>query len=213
MVNEIESYQKLFRGLKPQLVGYIQNGKMATQQNSHIQVTMKYLPEADGMTFHLNGCFYDSVPAISSRLTDWTQLPVGAKLEHSGNEKDIRIERICGPFRILNDSTFKFQLDRGVNLKEERYSFTFAVKHPGDKEYKPAVQQGEVIIPAKLKEGKVQTIMFGRIPNQRKGMKALQLHATTDAGLPVQYYVLEGPAEMKGNLLKFTPIPPKAKFL
>jgi hypothetical protein len=49
-------------------------------------------------------------------------------------------------------------------------------------------------------------------PNQRKGKKALQLHATTDAGLPVQYYVLEGPVEMNGNLLKFTPIPPKAKF-
>ncbi len=212
MVNEVESYQKLFRGLKPQLVGYIQNRKMATQQNSHIQVTMKYLPEADGMTFHLRGCFYDTVPAISSRLTDWTQLPVGVKLEHSGKEKDIRIERICGPFRILNDSTFKFQLDRGVNLKEERYSLTFAVKHPGDNEYKPAVQQGEIIIPAKLKEGKVQTITFAPIPNQRNGIKSLQLHATSDAGLPVQYYVLEGPAEMYGSLLKFTSIPPEAKF-
>lgn len=75
-----------------------------------------------------------------------------------------------------------------------------------------AVQQGEIIIPAKLKEGKVQTITFGRIPNQRKRKKALQLHATSDAGIPVQYYVLEGPAEMNGDLLKFTPIPPKAKF-
>jgi hypothetical protein len=49
----------------------------------------------------------------------------------------------------------------------------------------PAVQQGEIIIPGKLKEGKVQTITFGRMPNQRKGKKALQLHATSDAGIPV----------------------------
>lgn len=211
-VRKVEDYQKAFRGLKPQLVGYVQNGKMAEQRNSHIQVTMKYLPEADGMTFHLKGGFYDTVPAVSNRLTDWTKLPVGAKLGHSKNEKAIRLERVCGPFKILNDTTFKFQLERSVDLAGNRYAFSFAVKHPGDEEYKSAVQQGEIIIPAVLKEGKDQTITFAPVANQKAGIKTLKLNVTSDAGVPVQFYVLDGPAEIDGNVLKFTKIPPKSKF-
>ncbi|WP_243348110.1 hypothetical protein [Parabacteroides sp. FAFU027] len=212
MVDRVQEYQSSFRGLKPQLVGYIQNGKMAEQRNTHIQVTMKFLPAADGMTFHLKGGFYDTVPAVSNRLTDWTQLPVGTKLGHSNNTEAICLERICGPSKIINDTTFKFQLDRSVDLSGSRYSLTFAVKHPGDLEYKSAVQQGDINIPAVLKEGKSQTITFLPIANQKAGVRSLKLRATSDAGKPVQFYVLEGPAEVDRNMLNLTPIPPMAKY-
>ena len=35
---------------------------------------------------------------------------------------------------------------------------------------------------------------------------------TSDCGLPVYYYVKEGPAEIEGNKLVFTRIPPRSKF-
>lgn len=36
--------------------------------------------------------------------------------------------------------------------------------------------------------------------------------ANTGHGLKVYYYVREGPTEVDGDVLKFTPIPPRAKF-
>lgn len=208
----VEEYGKAFRGLKSQLVGYLQQGKMVPQQNTHLQVSLKFLPENDGITFHLKGAFYDTVPAVSNRLTDWTKLPVGVKLGHSKHENMLNIERICGPFRKLSDTTFVLQLNREIDLKAPKLSLTFAVKHPGDEEYKSAVQQGEMVIPAVLKEGSNQTITFAPIPDQKAGVAKLKLRGTSDAGVPVYFYVLEGPAELDGNVLKFTPIPPKSKY-
>lgn len=208
----VEDYGKAFRGLKPQLLGYVQNRKMALQQNTHLQVSLKFFPENDGVTFHLNGAFYDSVPSVSRRLSDWTRLPVGAKLGHSKNLGAITIERICGPFKKISDTTFVLQLNREIDLNAPKFSLTFALKHPGDAEYKAAVQQAEMVLPAMLKEGRDQTITFNSVPDQKAGIKELQLHATSDAGVPVYFYVLEGPVELAGNMLRFTQIPPRAKF-
>lgn len=46
----------------------------------------------------------------------------------------------------------------------------------------------------------------------KKGTETISLHATSDCGLPVYYYVKEGPAEIEGNKLVFTRIPPRSKF-
>ena len=46
----------------------------------------------------------------------------------------------------------------------------------------------------------------------RVGTPSLTLSARSSAGLPVYYYVREGPAEIQGNTLKFTPAPPRTKF-
>jgi len=72
----------------------------------------------------------------------------------------------------------------------------FAAVHPGDDQYKPAVQH----------------IVFDQIANQRLGTKSIALTATSDATMPVAFYVREGPALITGNTLTFTPIPPRTKF-
>jgi hypothetical protein len=38
------------------------------------------------------------------------------------------------------------------------------------------------------------------------------LHATSDSGAKVRYYVLAGPAELDGDALTLTPIPPRSRF-
>jgi hypothetical protein len=50
------------------------------------------------------------------------------------------------------------------------------------------------------------------IPDQHVGTKSLRLRARSDANAPVFYYVREGPAEVDGDILTFTKIPPRAKF-
>lgn len=43
-------------------------------------------------------------------------------------------------------------------------------------------------------------------------MKSVSLEAVSDCGLPVYYYVKEGPVELQGNKLVFTKIPSRSKF-
>lgn len=211
-VRYVEDYGKTFRGLQPQLTAFVQNGQIVPQQNTHLQVRLKFIPDTDGITFHVYGGFYDTVPAISTRLKDWTQLPVGSGIGHSKNRNALSIEKICGPFKKINDTTFRVQIERGVDLATDKFVFTLAVKHPGDNEFKAAVQQGEMVIPSFLKEGTEQKINFPLIANQKVGIKQMTLQATSNVGLPVYYYVLDGPAELDGSVLRFTKIPPKAKF-
>jgi hypothetical protein len=208
-----EKYEAAARGLKPQLIGYVQDGKMVPQRNEHLQVDLKFEPEADGITFKLSGAFYDRVPGDSPRLPDWAQAPVGSPLGHSTNGF-ISIDPVCGPVKKLNADTFtvEFQKETLLETNARRYELVLAATHPGDAEFKPAVQQAHLFIPARNLQGKEQHLTFPPIPDQMAGTKSVQLRATSDAGVPVHYVVREGPAEVAGDGLRFTPIPPRTKF-
>lgn len=208
-----EKYESAFRGLKPQLVGYVQDGKMAPQHETHLQVDLKFEPEADGITFKLSGGFYDSVPQGSSRLPGWTELPTNAPLGHARNGF-ISVDPVCGPVEKIDDDTFavRFQKETLLTTNARNYELVFVATQPGDSEYKPAVQQAHLYIPAHNRRGAEQHITFPPIPNQKAGTRSLRLDAISDANVPVYYFVREGPAEIEGNELKFTPIPPRAKF-
>jgi hypothetical protein len=208
-----EKYEAAFRGLKPQLVGYVQDGQMSPQHEEHLQVDLKFEPEADGMTFKLAGAFYNSVPPGSSRLPQWAELPVGSPLGHA-NPAAISINLVCGPVEKLDADTFavRFQKETLLNTNARNYELVFAAVHPGNGEYKSAVQQAHLFIPARNGQGANQHITFPPVPDQKVGTKALKLNATSHAGVPVYYFVREGPAEIGGDVLKFTAIPPRAKF-
>ncbi len=208
-----EQYEAAFRGLKPQLVGYAQDGRMVPQRETHLQVDLKFEPQADGVMFKLVGAFYDSVPAGSSRLPGWTQLPTNAPLGHASGGA-ISIDPICGPVEKISGDTFAvdFQKETLLNTNARNYELVFAATHPGDSQYKAAVQQAHLFIPTRNTQGAEQHITFPEIPGQKAGIKSLPLNATSDAGVPVHYFIREGPAEMAGNILKFKAIPPGAKF-
>ena len=63
-------------------------------------------------------------------------------------------------------------------------------------------------------DGKPQAIEFPKIENQKLGVKSLTLHASSDAGLPVPFYVLSGPVKLADDnaTLEFLPLPPRASF-
>ncbi len=88
----------------------------------------------------------------------------------------------------------------------------FAATHPGEGEYKPAVQQANMMIPARNTKGTDQKISFPEIPDQPLGTKSIKLKATSDSSAKVYYYVLAGPAEVEGDALKFMPVPPRGRF-
>jgi hypothetical protein len=209
-VRAVEAYGALYKGLQPQLIGFVQEGRMAPQKNTHLQVDLSFHPHPDGITFNCSGAFYDTVNGGSPRLHQWTGLPVGSPIGHAPGP--VMIDWVAGPFKKIDDTTFALQLRPGLEANPKNFVLTFIASHPGDAQYKPVVQQGQMIIPAKLTEGKEQYIHFHRIPDQHAGVKSIGLNAISDAGMPVGYYVLEGPAVINGDTLLFTKIPPKTKF-
>lgn len=208
----VEKYQSAYRNMKAELLGYMQDGKVMKQHNTHLQVEMTFKPLEDGVSFLLKGTFLDTVPGESERPAQWTGLKVGDRIGHAAGNIPVRIDRVVGPFEKINDTIFRVNLQKETIFNGRNYVFTFVATHPGDAEYKPAVQQGEMIAPARNAIGKEQHIVFSEISDQQVGGKALTLHATSDAGLPVSFYVKEGPAVLRRNELLFTAIPPRAKY-
>lgn len=206
-------YTQLYQGKKPQLLGYIQNGEVVPQNpKAHEQVQLKVLPEADGTTFKIGGTFIDSVP--EGRPPGWTGLPVGSPITHATDGGPIDIEVTTGPLRKIGPDTFVIRFGKtGFNNTQRGRDIWFQETQDGGTEYKRVVQQAALRIPLTNGNGADQTISFPEIPNQKNGAPALKLNATSSAGVPVYYYVEEGPALIENDdTLRFTPIPPRAKM-
>lgn len=208
----IQNYRKDQIGKLPQLLGFVQDGKIVPQTETHQQVNLKFEPNQDGLTFHLAPTFLNSVVAGSTRLTNWTDLSVGAPIGHATGNGPPGITRISGPVIKINNDTFRVQFDRIYSTSDRRNSDIWLLaEQPGDSHYKSAVQQALLKLPA-FNSGTEQHITFDKIFGQKIGVKHLTLHATSDSGRPVNFYVREGPAEMDGNTLTFLKIPPRAKL-
>jgi hypothetical protein len=209
-----EAYNAGELGKKPQLLGYVQDGWTVPQDrpHTHQQVSLKFLPIDDGLTFQLVGTFLNTVP--DGRPETWTGLPAGSHVDHASGGGPVVIDRICGPVEKLSPDTFAVRFYRmGLNNPKRTNDIWLMASHPGDQHFKRAVQQAELRIPYRNKDGADQQITFAAIPDQRVGVTSLKLTATSSASAPIHLYVREGPAEIDGtDTLRFTAIPPRAKF-
>lgn len=187
------------RGKKEQYLGFEQNGSLLTyNKKQHVRVQPRFNPEADGITFHLKAVCTDS---LRTKLSD----------EHA--DATPIISRICGPVEKVNDTTFIVSFYRmGMNNPRRTGDICLLASQTGDRKYKSAVQEVSIRIPYRNTEGQRQYILFPRLPDVKAESGSLSLKATSDCGLPVSYYIKEGPAEIKGDQIVFTPIPPRSKF-
>lgn len=199
-------------GKRPQLLGFVQDGKIVPQTETHQQVNLKFEPDADGVTFHLTAAFLDAVDGGAKNCARWTGLPAGSPLGHATGGGPIVISRISGPVAKINADTFRVQFDRVYSTADRRnFDIWLLAEQPGDAQYKSIVQQALLKLPS-FADGAEQHITFAKIPDQKAGTKSLKLAATSDSGRPVYFYVREGPAEIVGDTLRFTQIPSRAKF-
>jgi hypothetical protein len=208
-----EAYNVSTTGKKPQLLGYVQNGRLVPQDapHTHQQISLKFLPIDDGLTFELVGTFLDTVP--DGRPETWTGLPAGSHLGHAAGGGPVVIDRICGPVEKLGPDTFAVRFYRmGMSNPKRTGDIWLMATHPGDEQFKRAVQQAELRIPYRNKDGADQRITFPPVPDQRAGATSAKLIATSSADAPVHYYLREGPAEIDGDIVRLTPIPPRAKY-
>ena len=187
------------RGKKEQYLGFEQNGSLLTyDKKQHVRVQPRFNPEADGITFHLKAVCTDS---LRTKLSD----------EHA--DATPIISRICGPVEKVNDTTFIVSFYRmGMNNPRRTGDICLLASQTGDRKYKSAVQEVSIRIPYRNTEGQRQYILFPGLPDVKAESGSLPLKATSDCGLPVSYYIKEGPAEIEGDQIVFTPIPPRSKF-
>ena len=172
------------------------DGSMPAVQDSGLFEGVTPVVGEDGVTFTLKPAFLDKIP---NNFTTGA----GQELGHSDKGK-IQIAWLGGNSMMTGPDTIRPIVDRCWNS-------SIYVRHPGDDEYRPSIQPFGVSFPS-TKTGKPQTITFPEIPDQPAGTKQLELEAVSDAGLPVEYGVIVGPARVSGNTLTFTDIPPRSRF-
>jgi hypothetical protein len=237
MAKTIEDFQQKYYRKAPTLLAYNQSqtagmiGPQVPQNNNHVQVHLNFYPLNDSLDFELSSSFLDTIPAKSGRCVGWmsttdtltgkvTNGKVGEHIGHPADNSLSVIDREIGPFSKLKTdprtgiTTFRMTLERGLAPLLTNYNNTaiLSVAHPGDDIYKASVLQSEMGIPVKLTTGLPQKIDFPHIKNVSLKATFITLKAISDKGLPVQYYVKEGPAQLLGSKLAFTKIPPSAKF-
>jgi hypothetical protein len=196
IANLTEAYYKNTKGQRMQYLGYKQEGKLLQCNNGHYSHI--FSPDSDGLTFYLKPVFTDS---LHQRISN----------EHGVFPPEIN--RICGPVQKVNDTTFTVKFYRmGLDNIKRTGEIWLLANSSADKRYKSAVQQINIRLPHRISDGKEQIIEFDKIPDQYQGIKNIKLNAKASSGLPVYFYVKEGPAEIEDGQLKFTKIPPHSKL-
>jgi hypothetical protein len=95
----------------------------------------------------------------------------------------------------------------------ERARVTFLAFSEGDAQYRYTEQVG--MMPrgfSGLQRGTPQTITFPPLGDLQVGGGPVKLQATSDAGLPVEYYVASGPATVADGQLRIAEVPVRATF-
>ncbi|MES2775579.1 MAG: hypothetical protein V4722_15495 [Bacteroidota bacterium] len=193
-----ESFYARARGKINQHIGFIQNGQPLQPVKTHSNYNLKFMPLADGVSFTLKAFFSDSSGMIP--VTHFSSTP-------------LLIDRICGPVKKIDDTTFRIDFNRLGFNNPKRSNDTWLLAHnKGDATYKSAVQQLDMHFPLVNKEGASQKIEFDKLANVGQSVKEIALNAVSSAKVPVCFYVKEGPAIVKNNKLEFTKIPPRTKF-
>ncbi|MGQ1948330.1 hypothetical protein ACT3CD_14640 [Geofilum sp. OHC36d9] len=199
-----EDYYQRVRGKKEQYIGFTQNGALLKfDENLHARMVGAFEPQNDGLTFSLNAIFTDTLRQKASN-------------NHAPGKP--LLSKICGPVKQVGDTIFEVSFYRmGFNSKKRTGDIWLLASHPGNEVYKSTVQQFNMRIPHRNREGAQQKIIFSLpdsivfLSKMTKGEK-IKLNATATSGLPVHYYVYEGPAEINNGMLEFKNIPPRSKY-
>ena len=152
---------------------------------------------ADGVTFELKGCL---LPAIPTNF-----VAAGTPLARAPGSPSV--EWVCGAVAPLGQDKFRIALDRTWPGSP----IYVAVRHKGNAAIRSVVEPGSIdLIPNS--SGAPQAITFAPIPDQPAGKIPISLNATSDSGMPVEFFVVAGPAIVKNGNLELTPIPPRTRF-
>ena len=146
-------------------------------------------------TFKVAGTFLDQAPDKYPKVPG----PVG----HA--DGPVLFRAYGGTVEQTGADTFRVRLDGRQRVRAEILAY-----HSGDTTYRYAEQQGRVVLPESLTQGKPQAIKFPEIGPLRPDSPPLKLLATSDSGLKVRFYVEYGPAVIEEDTLRIVEVPRRA---
>jgi hypothetical protein len=163
----------------------------------------------DGQTFEVGAAYADKYPANQpdGKGPKWTK--AGEPVGHAS--APIKFRPVYGAIVSVGENRFRVQFDN-LSPAADGAKCNFLAYSDGDAEYRYTETIG--MSPrglTVLKEGKVQTITFPKIELPADG-SPVELKATSDSGLKVEYYVASGPAEIRDGKLVITDVPARATF-
>jgi hypothetical protein len=198
MADATEMFYIKSRGKRRQYIGFKQNGTVLQPDRSHANYNLKFKPLSDGISFHLSAFFSDTT---------------GIKTATEFSTTALKIDRICGPVKKINDTTFQIRFNRlGFNNTKRSFDIWLLANNNSDINFKSGVQQLNMKIPPINNEGVEQSLRFDSIANQHEDVKSIKLYAESSAKLKVHFFVKEGPAYINDNTMQFSAIPPRTKF-
>jgi hypothetical protein len=163
----------------------------------------------DGQTFEVHPVYADAYPSqYKGRGPRW--LSTGKPVGHS--TAPIFVRQVSGPVIATSPNTLRMQYDN-LAPATEGSRVTFMAYSAGDSEYRYTELVG--MMPrgfAGLNKGKEQTITFPPVDNLNVDSGPVELKATSDSGLPVEYYVAHGPATIVKGKLKIAELPSRHVF-
>jgi len=185
------------RSREIQMLTFIQDGRpLPVAQQGFAPLSFE--PGSDGLSFRLETGFLAGMPP--------ELVGAGRPLGHAPGEATMQV--ITGPAVQTGPSTFRVQFNR----QGPGGDIWILASHPGDGRYRHAVQPGKMHIPERLTEGASQVIRWPGIGDQPAGVKTVALNAVASSGLPVDYYVVSGPAIVDGHVLRITDVPERSRW-
>ena len=164
----------------------------------------------DGQTIEVHPEYSDKYPSPQSNGIGPKWFTAGKPVGHS--DAPILVKQVSGPLIRIGPNTLRIQYDNLAPATEAARP-TFMAYSIGNAEYRYTEQVG--MMPRNfngLTSGKDQIINFPVIGNLKKDAGPVQLRATSDSGLPCEYYVAYGPAVVRDGKLIITEIPARASF-
>jgi hypothetical protein len=160
----------------------------------------------DGQTLEVHPVYRDEYPKEGAPKWPQAGTPVG----HSSSP--ILVKPGYGPVVAASGQKVRVQFDN-LSPASEGARFYFVAYSNGDKEYRYTEQVGMADRAfTGIKNGKDQTITFPEIGTVSAAKGPVQLKATSDSGLPVEFYVGCGPAEVVDGKLVIKEVPARATW-
>jgi hypothetical protein len=163
----------------------------------------------DGQTFEVHPVYAEKFPGQhDGKGPRWVE--AGKPAGHAAGP--ILVKPVAGPEIAAGTNRLRIQFD-ALAPATEGGRVTFMAFSEGDAEYRYTEQVG--MMPrgfSGFKNGRPQKISFLPLLNLKAGADPVKLVATSDAKLPVEFYVAHGPAVIEGGALKISELPARAKF-
>ena len=164
----------------------------------------------DGQTFEVHPAYAATYPKTQKDGKGPRWPLAGKPVGHS--QTPIKVRMVGGPFVAIGANRFRMRFDALAPATGAGRG-TFLAYSEGDAEYRYTEQVG--MMPKSfsgLDAGKEQTITFPPIGDLKANAAPVLLKATSDSGLPVEYYVAYGPVIIDNGKLRIAQIPARPTF-